>query len=59
LTDYTEGVDAVIGFDIIPVLVDKLVDEKDESILILILTLLKILLEGERAPPIFLATDAL
>jgi len=54
-----QGIDAVIEFDILPVLVDKLVLEKDESILILILSLLKILIEGGKATPILLSTPAL
>jgi hypothetical protein len=49
----------VITFDIIPVLVDKLILEKDEDILILILTLMKILAEGEAAPVILLSTPVL
>jgi hypothetical protein len=38
------------------VLVDKLILEKDEDILILILSLMKLLAEGETAPVILLAT---
>lgn len=53
------GIDRVIDFDILPVLVDKLILEKEESILILILQLLKILSEGEKAPHILLATPVL
>jgi riboflavin transporter FmnP len=49
---FTAGLDAVIDFGIIPVLVDKLVMEKEEEILILILKLIKILNEGELAPTI-------
>ncbi len=59
LAEFTQGIDAVIDAEIMPVLVDKLVLEKQESILILILTLMKILLEGERAPLIILSTPAL
>ena len=40
-------------------LIDKLVMEKEEEILILILQLLKILTEGEKAPLILLNTPAL
>lgn len=47
IAEFTYGVDEVIRLMILPVLVDKLVDEKNEDILILILTLLKILNEGE------------
>ena len=50
IAEYTFGIDSVISFNIIPVLVDKLNDEKNEEILILILTLLKILIEGDAAP---------
>lgn len=50
VAEYTYGVDNIINFNIIPVLVDKLVQEENQSILILILTLLKILMEGELAP---------
>ena len=59
LAAFTQGIDAVIEVGIIPVLVDKLVLEKQENILILILTLMKILLEGEKAPMIILSTPAL
>ena len=50
IAEYTFGIDSVISFNIIPVLVDKLNDEKNEEILILILTLLKILIEVDAAP---------
>lgn len=40
-------------------LINQLIEEKDESILILILELLKILLEGEEAPVVIQATAAL
>lgn len=40
-------------------LIDKLVNEAEEDILILILQLLKILAEGEKAPLILLSTPAL
>jgi hypothetical protein len=50
VAEYTYGVDSIINFNIIPVLVDKLVQEENQSILILILSLLKILMEGELAP---------
>ena len=38
---------------------DKLILEKEEEILVLILTLMKILAEGERAPTILLSTPVL
>jgi len=40
-------------------LVNKLVEEKNEEILVLILSLLKILNEGEQAPMVIQNTDAL
>jgi hypothetical protein len=59
LAEFTFGINAIIEFNVLPLLVDKLVDEKEESILILIMTLLKILCEGEKAPTILLTTPAL
>jgi len=59
LSEFTFGIDSVIDFDILPVLIDKLVMEKDEGILVLILRLLKILAEGEKAPIILLNTPSL
>lgn len=59
LAEFTFGIDAVIEFEILPVLVDKLILEKEEEILILILRLMKILAEGERAPSILLQTPVL
>jgi hypothetical protein len=56
---FTAGLDAVIDFGIIPVLVDKLVMEKEEEILILILKLIKILNEGELAPTILQNTPVI
>lgn len=37
IAEFTYGVDSIIAFNIIPVLVDKLVDEKNDEILVLIL----------------------
>lgn len=37
LAEFTYGIDAVIDYDILPVLVDKLILEKEEEILILVL----------------------
>jgi DNA-binding Xre family transcriptional regulator len=37
LAEFTFGIDAVIDFDILPILIDKLVMEKEEEILVLIL----------------------
>ena len=59
LAEFTHGVDQVINFNIIPVLIDKLVEEKVELILILILKLLKILNEGELAPMVIQGQDSL
>ena len=59
LAQFTFGIDSVIDFDILPVLVDKLVQEQEDSILVLILKLLLILAEGEKAPAILLATPVL
>jgi len=59
LAQFTFGVDSVIEFEIIPVLVDKLILEKEQQILILILQLMKILAEGEKAPVILLSTPVL
>lgn len=59
LARFTYGIDSILNFDILPVLVDKLVMEKDEDILILILSLMKTLTEGESAPAILLSTSVL
>jgi len=59
LSQFTFGIDSVLNFDILPVLVDKLIIEKDEDILILILQLMKMLAEGEAAPNILLSTPVL
>jgi len=50
VAEFTYGVDSIINFNIIPVLIEKLIGEKEHNILILILQLLKILNEGELAP---------
>jgi hypothetical protein len=59
MAEYTYGIDAIINFNIIPVLVDKLVQEENQTILILILKLLKILTEGELAPMVIQGSDAI
>lgn len=59
LAEFRFGIEAVIDSGIIPTLVDKLVIEKEESILILILSLMKVLAEGEKAPMILLSTPSL
>lgn len=59
VAEFTYGVDSIIQFNILPILIDKLIAEKNEQILILILTLLKILNEGESAPLVLQSTHAL
>jgi len=59
LAEFRFGIDNVIDSGILPTLVDKLVLEKDESILILILQLIKVLAEGEKAPMILLNCPSL
>ena len=59
LAEFRFGIDSVIDTGIIPTLVDKLVLEKEESILILILTLMKVLAEGDKGPGILLGTPVL
>lgn len=59
LAAYTFGIDAIIDTDILRILVDKLVNEKEERILLLILKLMNILLEGEMATPLLLNTPVL
>jgi hypothetical protein len=52
IAEYTFGIDSIINANILPFLNEKLVDEKEPKILILILKLLKTLNEGEMAPMI-------
>ena len=59
LAEFTYGVDQVIRQNIVAVLVKQLVEEKEETILVLILELLKILNEGEEAPVVIQSTEAL
>jgi hypothetical protein len=59
VAEYTYGIDSIINFNIIPVLVDKLIQEENQQILILILSLLKILMEGELAPMVIQGSDAI
>lgn len=56
LAQFTFGVQAIIDTEILTTLVDKLISEKEDSILILILTLMGILLEGEMATVLLLNT---
>jgi len=59
LAELRFGIDSVIDTGIIPILVDKLVFEKEESILNLIVTLMKVLAEGDKGPGILMATPVL
>lgn len=59
MAEFTYGIKAVIDKDILPTLVDKLDQEEEESILILILRLLNITLEGELATGLVLNTHVL
>lgn len=59
LAEFRFGIDAVIDAGILPTLVDKLVVEKEEPILVLILSLMKVLAEGEKAPLILLNAPTL
>ena len=59
LAEFRFGIDGIIDASIIPILVEKLVVEKEESILILILQLIKVLAEGEKSPVILLNTPVL
>ncbi len=59
MAEFRFGIDSVIDTGIIPTLVDKLVLEKEEEILILILKLIKVLAEGDKAPTILLGTPVL
>lgn len=59
VAEFTFGIDSIINKNIIPVLIDKLVQEKQERILVLILQLLKILNEGELAPMVVQSGDSL
>jgi hypothetical protein len=59
VAEFTFGIDSIINFNIVPVLIDKLVQEENQTILILILELLKILNEGELAPMVIQGSDAL
>lgn len=59
LSEFTFGIKAIIDKDILPILVEKLVAEKEESIVILVLRLLNILLEGELATGLVLNTPVI
>lgn len=59
LASFTFGITSIIETDILRILVDKLVTEKEDIILILILKLMNILLEGDMATPLVLNTPVL
>jgi HEAT repeat protein len=59
LAEYTFGIQSIIDTDILRILVDKLVEEKEEEILVLIMKLINILLEGEMATDLVLSTPVL
>jgi hypothetical protein len=59
LAEFTAGVKAIIDKDILPILVEKTVADKEETIVILVLTLLNILLEGELATGLVLNTPVI
>ena len=59
LAKFTFGMQAIIDADILRVLVDKLVEEKEPEILILILELMELLLHGDMATPFVLNTPVL
>lgn len=59
LAEFTFGIQSIIDTDILRILVDKLVDEKEEEIMILIMKLLSMLLEGEMATDLVLSTPVL
>lgn len=59
IAQFQFGIQAAIDAEILKVLVEKLVEEKSEEILILILTLLAIVIEGELATDLVLNTSVL
>jgi hypothetical protein len=59
LAEFTYGIRSVIDKDILPACVDKLVAEREETILVLVLRLLNILLEGDTATGLVLNTQVL
>ena len=59
LAQFTFGISSIIETDILRILVDKLVAEKEDIILILILKLMNMLLEGDMATPLVLNTPVL
>jgi hypothetical protein len=59
LAQFTYGIQNIIDSDILRILVDKLIKEKEYSILVLILKLINILLEGAIATDLILQCPAL
>lgn len=59
LAEFTFGIMSIIDTDVLRILVEKLVQEKEEVILILILRLMNMLLEGEMATDLLLSTPVL
>lgn len=59
LAQFTFGIQSIIETEILRQLVDKLIMEKEDIILVLILKLMNILLEGDMATPLILNTDVL
>ena len=59
LAQFVYGITSIIDADILRVLVDKLVAEREDIILILILKLMNILLEGDLATSLLLNTPVL
>ncbi len=59
LTQHVDGRQAVLNNNILEILVDKLLEEKEEDILLVILQLMKRILEGEGAVPRILKTQAI
>lgn len=59
LSEHVDGTDGVLKNNILEILVDKLLEEKEEDILLVILQLMKRLLYGEGAVPRILKTQAI
>lgn len=59
LSEHVDGTNAVLQNNILEILVDKLLEEKEEDILLVILQLMKRLLYGEGAVPRILKTQAI
>jgi hypothetical protein len=59
LAEFTFGIDHIINFNIVAVLINKLVEEKSDEILILILELIQLLLHGENSSLVVQGSDIL